>query len=176
MPTLTVPIAGETLVLYLAVSREPISSVLMTERNNVQRPIYFVSKAFQGPELNYPLLEKLTLALVYTARRLHRYFQAHVICVLTDQPIRQVLLKPENFGRLAKWAIELGEHDITYKPRSVIKEQVIADFIAETPRYDSPNEHEGATTSKPKAEKKNRYGHYTSMEHQAMRVRGQASS
>ena len=133
LPALTVPIAGETLVLYLAASRETISSVLMAERKNVQRPIYFVSKALQGPELNYPLLEKLALALVHTARRLRRYFQAHAICVLTDQPIRQVLLKPENSGRLAKWAIELGEHDITYKPRSAIKGQVLADFIAETP-------------------------------------------
>jgi hypothetical protein len=102
LPALTVPIAGETLVFYLAISREAISSILMTERNNVQKPIYFVSMALQGPELNYPLLEKLVLALVHTTRRLRRYFQAHAICVLTDQPIRQVLLKPEKSGRLAK--------------------------------------------------------------------------
>lgn len=69
---------------------------------------------------------------MHTARRLRRYFQAHSICVLTDQPIRQVLLKPENSGRLAKWAIELGEHDITYKPRSAVKGQILADFIAES--------------------------------------------
>ncbi|GKB15295.1 reverse transcriptase domain-containing protein, partial [Tanacetum coccineum] len=47
-----------------------------------------------------------------------------------------------------KWAIELGEHDITYKPRFTIKGQVIADFIVETPRNDSPNEHKGAATSR----------------------------
>ncbi|GJW63981.1 hypothetical protein Tco_0115865 [Tanacetum coccineum] len=34
--------------------------------------------------------------------------------------------------RLAKWAIELGEHDIPYKPRSSVK-GVIADFLAECP-------------------------------------------
>ncbi|GJW95835.1 reverse transcriptase domain-containing protein [Tanacetum coccineum] len=65
------------------------------------------SKALQGPKVNYPTLKKLALTLVHTARRLHRYFQAHTICVLNDQPIKQVLLKLENSGRLAKWDIEL---------------------------------------------------------------------
>lgn len=104
------------LTLYLAVAAEAISVVLLTDRRNSQQPIYFVSLALQGPEINYPNLEKVALALVHAARRLRRYFQAHTICVLTDHPIRQVLLKPEKYGRLAKYAIELGEHDIIYKP------------------------------------------------------------
>ncbi|XP_071699482.1 uncharacterized protein [Rutidosis leptorrhynchoides] len=41
--------------------------------------------------------------------------------VLTDQPIEQVLYKPENSGRMAKWAIELGEHEISFSPRSTVK-------------------------------------------------------
>lgn len=131
---LTVPIPGEMLTLYLAASHKAVSSVLLTDREHVQKPIYFVNKALQGPELNYPMLEKLALALVHTARRQRRYFQAHEICVLTDQPIRQVLLKPVNSGRLAKWVIELGEQDITYKPRSAIKGQILADFLAEAPK------------------------------------------
>ncbi|GKD45559.1 hypothetical protein Tco_1270204 [Tanacetum coccineum] len=63
---LTVLIPGETLTLYLAVSLEKISSVLMAEKT-------------------------------------------------------------------AKWAIELGEHDISYKPHSMVKGQVIVDFLAECP-------------------------------------------
>jgi len=34
-------------------------------------------------------------------------------------------------GRLVKWALELGEYDITYEPRGPIKAQVLADFLAE---------------------------------------------
>lgn len=33
--------------------------------------------------------------------------------------------------RLVQWAVELGEHDIQYKPRIVIKGQAAADFVAE---------------------------------------------
>ncbi|XP_008231833.1 PREDICTED: uncharacterized protein LOC103331001 [Prunus mume] len=59
------------------------------------------------------------------------YFQAHTIHVLTNQPLRQVLQKPETSGRLVKWAIELGEFDIHYKPRPATKGQAVADFISE---------------------------------------------
>ncbi|XP_071718291.1 uncharacterized protein [Rutidosis leptorrhynchoides] len=117
LPTLTSPEEGETLFIYLAASKECISTVLVTERERAQVPIYFVSGVLQGAELNYPELEKLTLALVHTAR--------------------QVLSKPEKSGRMAKWAIELGEHNIEFRVRHAIKGQVLADFITET---DSVNE------------------------------------
>jgi len=38
---------------------------------------------------------------------------------------------PEAVGRLALWAIELSEFDIQYLPRTTIKGQVVANFIAE---------------------------------------------
>ncbi|GKA94845.1 hypothetical protein Tco_0816883 [Tanacetum coccineum] len=40
-------------------------------------------------------METLILALVHAARRLRRYFQAHLIAVITNQPINQVLSRPE---------------------------------------------------------------------------------
>ncbi|KAI5351522.1 hypothetical protein L3X38_004413 [Prunus dulcis] len=76
-------------------------------------------------------LEQLALALVVSARRLRPYFQAHGIKVLTNQPLRQVLQKPEISGRLIKWAIELGEFDIQFVPRPAEKGQAVADFISE---------------------------------------------
>nr|XP_043619402.1 uncharacterized protein LOC122591233 [Erigeron canadensis] len=50
---------------------------------------------------------------------------------LKDKPIKQVLSKPEVSGRLAKWAIELGEHEITFQSRNAKKGQILADFLAE---------------------------------------------
>ena len=65
------------------------------------------------------------------ARKLRPYFQAHTVTVLTDQPLRQILQKPECSGRLTKWAIELSEYDISYEPRRAVKGQALADFIVE---------------------------------------------
>ncbi|GKD32753.1 hypothetical protein Tco_1248262, partial [Tanacetum coccineum] len=72
----------------------------------------------EGPK-SLPGLEKLILALVHTVRRLRRYFQAHLIRVLTDAPIKQTLINLDKLGRIAKWAIELGEHDIKFKGRDI---------------------------------------------------------
>ena len=76
-------------------------------------------------------MEKLILALVTAARKLRPYFQAHTIEVPTEYPMKQVLHKPETSGRLMKWAIELSEFDIRYKPKTAIKGQVLADFVME---------------------------------------------
>ncbi|GMH07043.1 hypothetical protein Nepgr_008883 [Nepenthes gracilis] len=57
---------------------------------------------------------------------------AHRIVVLTDQPLKGILQKPDVSGRLVKWAIELGEFDIEFRPRPAIKAQALADFIVET--------------------------------------------
>nr|XP_027093664.1 uncharacterized protein LOC113714068 [Coffea arabica] len=112
LPTLTAPEQGETLFLYLSACNEAVNVVL-------------------GPETRYTPAEKLVLALVHAARKLRPYFQAHSIIVITDQPLRQILTKPEVSGRKTKWAVELAEHEIGYQPRTAIKAQALADFLAE---------------------------------------------
>nr|GFC49576.1 reverse transcriptase domain-containing protein [Tanacetum cinerariifolium] len=111
----------------------------MTERETKQMPIYFFSRALKGPKINYTSMEKLVLALVHASKRLKRYFQAHPIIVVTDQPIQNVLSRPEVAGRLQNWSIELGEYVIHYSPRVSIKGQIMADFIVERPEEDSLN-------------------------------------
>ncbi|GJY23577.1 reverse transcriptase domain-containing protein, partial [Tanacetum coccineum] len=123
--------------VYLAAAKETVNAVLMTEREAKQMPIYFVSRALRGPELNYTSIENLVLALVHASKRLKRYFQAHPIIVITDQPIQQILSRPEVARRLQKWSIELGEYAIHYKPRVSVKGQILANFIIERPEEDS---------------------------------------
>ncbi|GKA68081.1 reverse transcriptase domain-containing protein [Tanacetum coccineum] len=55
------------------------------------------------------------------------------ILLLSDKPIKQILAKPEKSSRIAKWAIEMGEHEIEFKGRNSTKGQILADFLAETP-------------------------------------------
>ena len=65
------------------------------------------------------------------SRKLRQYFQANPILVMTDQPIRKSMNKPKTAGRMVQWAIELSQFDIEYHPRTAIKAQALADFIAE---------------------------------------------
>ncbi|GJW78621.1 reverse transcriptase domain-containing protein [Tanacetum coccineum] len=72
LPTLTAPVQGEVLMMYLTASTKSISATLFAKMEEEQVPIYFVSRVLQGLELNYPGMEKLILALVHATRRLRR--------------------------------------------------------------------------------------------------------
>ncbi|XP_021985131.1 uncharacterized protein LOC110881062 [Helianthus annuus] len=134
LPTLATSVPGEDLLLYLSASKTTISAVMMVEREGKQIPIYFISRTLKGPEERYMPLEKLALALVFASRRLRRYFQGHKVTLMTDQPLQKVLRRPELSGRLAKWAVELGEQSLEFKARTAMKGQILADFLAEVPK------------------------------------------
>ena len=125
------PSEGELLTLYLAVSDFATSAVLVREQDRVQQQIYYCSRALRGEEERYPKMEKMILALVTTSRKLQPYFQAHTVEVSTEYSMKQILHKPETSRRLIKWAIELSEFDIRYKPRTTVKGQILVDFIME---------------------------------------------
>ena len=104
--------------------------MLVREENKVQWPVYYISKALLDAETRYTEMEKLALALVTAAKKLRPYFQAHTIVVLTNYPLKKILEK-SGAGRLAIWANELSEYGVEFKPRTAIKGQALADFIAE---------------------------------------------
>nr|GEX56529.1 hypothetical protein [Tanacetum cinerariifolium] len=72
LPMLMVPVEKEELIIYLAAAKETVSAVLMMEREAKHMPIYFVSRALRGSELNYASMEKLVLALVHASKCLKR--------------------------------------------------------------------------------------------------------
>jgi ribonuclease HI len=58
--------------------------------------------------------------------------------VVSKYPLGEVIQNPEVEGRIAKWALELMGQNITYAPCSVIKSQVLADFMAEWTEMQTP--------------------------------------
>ncbi|KAJ9560378.1 hypothetical protein OSB04_005538 [Centaurea solstitialis] len=96
--------------------------------------------SFLDAETRYTSMEKLLLGLVTAAKKLRHYFESHHIIVVTNYPLKIVLRKPELTGRLAKWSIYLSSFDLTYQPRTAIKSQALADFVAEfSPGIEEPS-------------------------------------
>ena len=130
-------VLGKELYLYLAVTPHALSLALIQEEGKVQKLVYYTSWALRGAEGRYSLIEKLVFALITASRKLRHYFQAHVINVMTDHPLKKAMNKLEVAGRLIQWVIELSEFDIRYQPRNAVKAQALANFIAKfTPSYD----------------------------------------
>jgi len=95
----------DVLLLYIATSYSAISAALVLEREvegKKQLPVYFVSEALAGSKLLYSELEKITYAVVRSARKLRHYFEAHKIIVVTDQPLHDLFSNREASDRIAK--------------------------------------------------------------------------
>ncbi|GKF79494.1 reverse transcriptase domain-containing protein, partial [Tanacetum coccineum] len=123
----------------IAVSREAVSAVLLTEEGKC--PVQYVSRTLNEAERNYSPLEKLALSLVNMTRRLRRYFEAHPVKVITDQPIKNILSRTEASGKLAKYAVEIGTYKIYFIPQNAVKGQVLADFLSDAPDGEREDEY-----------------------------------
>ena len=64
-------------------------------------------------------------------RKLLHYFTDHEVTVITSYPLGGIVRNRNATGRISKWALELMGHDIRYTPRTAIKSQALADFVAE---------------------------------------------
>ena len=63
--------------------------------------------------------------------------------MLTNLPLRNTVHKHNLSGRMSRWAIELSEFGIQYKPCLALKGQVLADFLAKLPQLDVHQDNSG---------------------------------
>ena len=96
----------------------------------VQRPVYFVSSLLQGARSRYCGVQKLIFGLVMASRKLHHYFQAHEITVVTRFPLQRILRNPEATGRIVEWALELSTSGLKFESTSTIQSRALTEFIA----------------------------------------------
>ena len=133
----------EVLFAYIAVAFHAVSLVLIWVDSSVQKPVYYISKSLHEAKIRYLPLEKAILAVVHGTCKLPHYFQSHTVVVLTQLPLRSLLRSTDYTGRITKWSIILGAFDIKYMPHTSIKDQVLADLVAEfaeTPSKDKLKE------------------------------------
>jgi hypothetical protein len=51
--------------------------------------------------------------------------------VVSKAPLKDIINNSNATGRVAKWGIELASFGINYKPRTTIKSQALAEFMAD---------------------------------------------
>ena len=145
-PVLAAPIEKEPLLLYVAANSRVVSVAIVVERNEtgkehpVQQPVYYVSEVLIESKQRYPHWQKLVYGVFMASRKLKQYFQGHPITVVSSAPLGDIIQNREATGRVAKWAIELGPHDLKYMPRTAIKSQALVDFINDWTELQAPEE------------------------------------
>jgi hypothetical protein len=82
-PTLVAPEPYETLQLYISVTSNVVSMVVIVERGEsgtnrmIQYLVYFISEVLSDSKTWYFNNTKLTYVLLITSRKLSHYFQVH---------------------------------------------------------------------------------------------------
>jgi hypothetical protein len=156
LPILVAPKPEEPLYLYIVAAAEAVSIVLAVEGpapesqepedsgpaagvRTIQRPVYYVSEVLHEAKTRYLVTHKLLYVVLVAFRKLRHYFQAHKIVVVTSFPLRAILHNSNATGNITKWAAELAEFQLDFRPCHAIKSQVLADFIVEwTPPSSAP--------------------------------------
>jgi hypothetical protein len=93
--------------------------------------VYYISEVLHDAKTRYLEVHKLLYAVLIAFRKLHHYFQAHKILVVTSYPLRVVLHNPNATGNIAKWAAELAEFELDFIVRHMMKSQVLSDFVVD---------------------------------------------
>ena len=74
---------------------------------------------------------RLAYIVFMTSRKFAHYFAEHPITMVSSVGLSDILTNPDAIGRVAKWVIELGPHDLKYEHPNAIKAQVLPDFTTE---------------------------------------------
>jgi hypothetical protein len=125
------------MLLYIAATNQVVSSTLVVEHaqdgreHGVQRPVYYLSEVLSPTKQRYPHYQKLAYAIYMIGKKLPHYFECHSIIVVASNTVSSILNNPDATGRVSLWGITLGPWEITYQQQSMIKSQVLPDFIAE---------------------------------------------
>jgi hypothetical protein len=126
-PILVPPAEKEPLLLYIVATTRVVSATLVVEREEEghalkeQHPIYFISEVLSDSKTRYPHIQKLLYIILIAKRKLHHYFESHLVTVVTSFPLGEVIQNWDATGRVTKWALERMGEGLTYAPWIAIK-------------------------------------------------------
>ena len=100
--------------------------------------MYFISEVLSDSKTRYSQIQKLLYTVLITKRKLRHYFESHPVTIVTSFTLGEVVQSQDTTGRTTKWALELMDQGITYASRTMIKSQVLANFIAEWTEVQMP--------------------------------------
>ena len=130
---LYMPVKDETFVLQTDACDYGLGAALYQRVGTVDKPIAFISRRLSGAELNYAIIEKECLAIVWAIKRLHEYLYGKKFVVRTDHaPLQWLTHHKDLTSRRMRWALSLQSYDFSIEYIKG-KENFVADVFSRYP-------------------------------------------
>ena len=129
-PILILPDMTKTFTVRADASDLAIGAVLLQEREDTLMPCMYASRSLLPREVNYPIIEKECLAIVFALDRFKRYLLLSRFVIETDhRPLTVLKEKRAQNSRLMRWSILLQEYNFVIYPISGVS-NVQADVMS----------------------------------------------
>ena len=93
LPTMQASIHKKPLLLYMAINSYAIGALIAQEDGGgIEQPVYYISCVLKDAETHYPRAERACLAIIYASQRLHHYFLAYEVWLMTKSHAIKALL------------------------------------------------------------------------------------
>lgn len=132
-PVLTCPDFTEPFTIQTDASNEGLGASLTQRHSGREVVIAYASRLLSDREKHYTTTEKECLALVWAVRKFRPYTEGYHFVAITDHVALKWLLQlKEPSGRLARWVMELQQHDMEIQYRKGTLNRV-ADALSRNP-------------------------------------------
>jgi hypothetical protein len=129
-PVLHAPEYDIDFVLTTDASQTAIGSYLSQVFDDGEHPVLYLSRKLNKAELNYSVVEKECLSMVWSISKLRHYLDGKPFKLRTDhRPLTHLAKFKDGNQRLARWALALQHFDYTvdYTKGSL---NVVADYLS----------------------------------------------
>ncbi|CAL8087069.1 unnamed protein product [Prunus armeniaca] len=118
-----------------------IGSLLVQDnKEGKEQAVYYLSRTLTEVERTYSAIERLCLALYFTAVKLRHYMLPFTIYIIAKTDlIKYMLTRPMLRRRIGKWTLALTEFAFRYVPQKAVKGQAVVDFLADHPGEEIEN-------------------------------------
>lgn len=138
-PMLVSPKFEKDFIIYYYALEHTLSSILtQKDDGDNEAPIAIMSIPLKKHELNYTQMEKDAFVMVKALKEFSQYIlHSHSIFYVSEPTVKSILTQQEiGVNKIVAWITKVNEYDLTTKPNSLVRAQILYRLIVEN--KDSP--------------------------------------
>ena len=132
-PVLISPDYTQDFIIFSFASEHTMAGVFMQKRDQIEKPIAFLSRTIRDATLRYDIIEKKELALIKALKDFRVYIlHSHTIAYVPNAAVKDVLMQIDPKGRRGKSIAAMLECDLEINPTKLIKGQGLEKLMAQS--------------------------------------------